>query len=345
MSRIAVVGLGLIGGSFALAARQAGHVVVAWDADPRTRDEAAGRGLTISTDLSSVDLVVLAVPMPALTDGLPALLAGVQLPDEATITDVGSVKAPVAAAMQAVGLAERYIGGHPMAGSELSGFPAATADLFTGARWVLCLTSAPSGRDDDISDVAAGRVAGRRRVSATSGRDDDISDSQLSRWLELAAVLTGLGVSVLALTPAEHDTALGMVSGVPHLLALALAAAADRSGPLARTLAAGSFADLTRVAGTAPTLLHSVTLRNEPAVRAALRLVSEQLDRPWDELIKAGYAARNSLSSNATTEQTHSATVPIVGAGQLLDLCRDGAVIESVDIDAGLIEYRRPAAP
>ncbi|MGI8722192.1 MAG: prephenate dehydrogenase [Geodermatophilaceae bacterium] len=311
MTRIAVVGLGLIGGSLALAARQAGHAVLGWDADPRTREEAAGRGLTISTDLSSAEVIVLAVPVPALTKGLPALLASVRLPDGATITDVASVKQPVVAAMRAAGLLARYVGGHPMAGTERSGFPAATADLFTGARWALCL-------------------------------DDDSSDSQLSRWLEVAAVLTGLGVEMLALTPAEHDTALAVVSGVPHLLALALAASAQRYGPLARTLAAGSFTDLTRVAATAPTLLESVTLGNEPAVRAALRLVQEQLDRPWKELIEAGHAARKSLSNTVIADRTTSAEVSVVGARQLLELCRGGAVIETVDIGAGLIGYRSP---
>ncbi|MBA3280413.1 MAG: prephenate dehydrogenase/arogenate dehydrogenase family protein [Geodermatophilaceae bacterium] len=314
MTRIAVVGLGLIGGSLALAARRAGHGVLAWDADARTRDEAAGRGLTISTDLSSAELIVLAAPIPALTDGLQALLASVQLPDSATITDVGSVKQPVVAAMRATGLNERFIGGHPMAGTERSGFPAATADLFTGARWALCL-------------------------------HEDSSDSQLGRWLEVAAVLTGLGVDVLALTPAEHDTALAMVSGVPHLLALALAASTQHYGPLARALAAGSFTDLTRVAGTDPTLLRSVTLRNEPAVRAALRLVVEQLDRPWEELIEAGRAAREFLSSTVIADRLASAEVSVLGAGHLLELCRGGAVIETVDLDAGLIGYRSPAAP
>ncbi|MBA3368780.1 MAG: prephenate dehydrogenase/arogenate dehydrogenase family protein [Geodermatophilaceae bacterium] len=314
MTRIAVVGLGLIGGSFALAARQAGHAVLAWDADPRTRENAARRGLTVSTDLSSAELIVLAVPLPALTDGLPALLAGVQLSDRATITDVGSVKEPVVAAMRAAGHSNRYIGGHPMAGTERSGFPAASADLFTGARWALCL-------------------------------HDDDSDTQVRRWLEVAAVLTGLGVSVLALTPAEHDAALGMVSGLPHLLALALAASAQQYGPVARTLAAGSFTDLTRVAGTDPLLLHSVTLRNEPAVRAAFRLVNEQLDRPWEELIEAGHTARESLSHDVNAGGLSRTEASAVGAEQLLDLCRGGAVIETVDLDADLIRYRNVTAP
>lgn len=313
MTTIGIVGLGLIGGSVALAARRAGYPVVAWDADAQTRDQAAaGQGLTVSADLTAADIIVLAVPMPALTDGLRTTLAGVELSAAATITDVGSLKQPVAAAIRTAGLAERYVGGHPMAGTERSGFAAAIADLFTGARWALCL-------------------------------DDDDGDRHIGRWLQIAAVLTDLGAGVLAVTPAEHDAAMAMVSGVPHLFALALSASAEMSGPLSRTLAAGSFADLTRVAGSNPTLLHAITQRNEPAVRAALRLVLDQLDRPWGDLIEAGHVARESLQGNVLAGSSFGRTqLSVPGGRELLELGRDGVVIETVDADAGVIGYRTP---
>ncbi len=314
MTTIGIVGLGMIGGSVALAARRAGHPVQAWDTDPTTRRRAADGGLAVSADLTTADVIVLAAPMPALTDGLPALLASVRFSDTATITDVGSVKQPVAAAIHAAGLSERYVGGHPMAGTELTGFPAATADLLVGARWVLCL-------------------------------DDHDSERRIAAWLRVAGLITELGAGVLALTAAEHDTAVALISGVPHLLALALSTYAEMSGPVVATLAAGSFADLTRVAGSSRVLLDAVTQQNAAAVRAALRLVLEQLDRPWDDLIELGQAARQSVRAKAAAGglrghvpgRTH---VLVSGAAQLLELGRAGVVIESVDFGTGVIGYR-----
>ncbi len=310
MTTVGIVGLGLIGGSVALAARRAGHSVLTWDADATTRLQAAQAGLSVSVDLSDADVIVFAVPIPVLTDGLPALLASVRLSDAAMITDVGSVKGSVAAAMRAAGLSKRYIGGHPMAGTQRHGFPAATADLFVGARWALCL-------------------------------EKDAVGSDLGRWLRIAGLITDLGAGVLALTAAEHDTAVALISGVPHLLALALSQAANTSGALVAALAAGSFADLTRVAGSNRVLLDAVTQQNASAVRKALRLVLEQLDRPWSDLIEAEQAARESLRGRAGSGQLPGRMqLTLSGAEQLLDLGRAGVVIESVDADSGILGYR-----
>lgn len=312
MTTIGVVGLGLIGGSFALAARRAGHVVVAWDGDPATREAAAGQELNVSADLSVAELVVLAVPMPALTDGLPALLGSVHLADSATITDVGSLKQPVATAMHAAGLAQRYVGGHPMAGTQRFGFAAATADLFRAARWALCL-------------------------------DGDDGDGRVSRWLSVAALLTDLGSGVVAVTPAEHDQAMATVSGVPHLLALALSTVAAEAGPLLTTLAAGSFGDLTRVAASDPALLRAIIGDNETALRFAVRRLLDQLDRPWPDLIESGHAARQALIGRAVPDRSADVNLLTVSdAGSLLELGRVGAVVETVDAATGVVGYREP---
>jgi len=312
MTSIGVVGLGLIGGSLALAARRAGHDVLGWDSDAATREGAAGDGLTVSADLREAEIVVLAVPMPDLTAALRATMDSVSLPAAATITDVGSLKKPVAEAMGAIGRAGHYVGGHPMSGTERNGWPAASADLFIESAWVLCL----------------------------SGGEDD---EHLDRWLEVAAVCTDLGARVVAMTPDEHDAAMAMISGVPHLLALALSAAAARADPLIPALAAGSFADLTRVAGSSPTLLKALTEGNEVAVRAALHAVVEQLDGRWEDLIEAGHAARESLQRSAATDTRSPMTeVPMSSAGELLRLCGGGVVIETVDAQGRLIGYREP---
>lgn len=313
MNRIGVVGLGLIGGSFAFSARDAGHLVMGWDSDAATRTQAAASGLSITADLSGVDLVVLAVPMRALTDGLPSTLDSVQISDTATLTDVGSLKQSVGKAVRAAGLAERYIGGHPMAGTEHNGFSAADAELFRGATWALCL-------------------------------DDDDNRGRIERWLKVADVITDLGAGVIPMTPGEHDDAMAMVSGLPHLLALALSALAAGSGPLIPALAAGSFADVTRVAGSDPALLAAITQQNEPAVRAALQHLFQQLDRPWADLIADGHAARESLGDRREAAVSAGLShVPASSGQELLRLGQAGLVIQAVDVDNALVSHRRPS--
>lgn len=312
MTTLGIVGLGLIGGSVALAARDAGHAVTAWDADAGTREQATQRGLPVSADLSDAELIVLAVPMADLTHGLAKTLRAVQMSGTATITDVGSLKRPVAEAMRTVGLAERFVGGHPMAGTEQQGFGAANPALFAGKRWALCLDSIDAGNTD------------------------------LARWWQVASVATSLGAQVVPLLPAEHDDAMAIVSGVPHLLALALAAAAHESGTLVRTLAAGSFADLTRVAASSPALLRAVTEQNEPAVRAALRRLQDLLDRPWAALIESGQEARKALVISAEGVPLPIRRAVVTDAQELLALGRSGAVIEGVDPANAMVLIRDP---
>lgn len=314
---IGVLGLGLIGGSAALAAHAAGHHVLAWDVEPDTREAAAGSGLTVTNDLSDAELVVLAVPLARLADRLQDTLAAVRIGESATITDVGSLKEPVSAAVAAAGLADRFVGGHPMAGSERAGFAAARADLFAGARWALALNE-----------------------------DDSYGDARLARWFQVAALVLDLGAVVVPVTDHEHDEVMGLVSGLPHLLALALASAADGYGPLATTLAAGSFGDLTRVATSSPALLEAVTVANQSAVRSALDLLRAQTDRPWAHLVRDGHAASHGLRAAGgrgapTPAPPASATIRVDGLETLLELGRSGFVIDAVDPVGGTVCHRR----
>lgn len=281
---IAVIGLGLIGGSVLRAFAAAGHRLLGYDADPATRAVArtaaakAPAGArwqvtaTVRDAAAPADLVVLAVPLPAVADILDELG---DIGYSALVTDVTSVKAPVQDLVDRHlhgrhGRLAGFVGGHPMAGRETSGFAAADAALFTDCAWVLCLEP---------------------RVTA------------LTDWLELAALVTGLGARVVPATAAEHDRAVAAVSHVPHLLAAALAAttAAD---PLAGTLAAGSFRDGTRVAASRPDLVAAMCGGNATAVGPALDAVRDALAqaaaavraddpiaalRPW---LTAGHAAR-----------------------------------------------------
>ncbi len=246
---VSIVGLGQLGGSLAAALVAAGRPVSGWDTDPAARDAAAARGVTITREHSGV--VVLAVPLPAMASALD----GLDVDPAATVTDLGSVKGPVLRALTPA-LGTRFVGGHPMCGTERSGHAAADAGLFAGARWALCVEP----------------------------------DTELPRWLRVAEVALAVGAEVVPVTAAEHDDAVAAISHVPHLLAAALAAAAADAGPLALALAAGSFRDGTRVIGSDPAFVTAMVEGNAGPTDAALDRVRAQLARPRPELVAAGHA-------------------------------------------------------
>jgi prephenate dehydrogenase len=248
---VSVVGLGQLGGSLAAALVAAGRPVTGWDVDPRAREAAAARGVHVGQELSGV--VVLATPM----DAMPAALDGLAVDPDATVTDLGSVKAPVLGALRPLH-GRRLVGGHPMCGTERSGPDAVDPALFRGARWAVCLET----------------------------------DTELARWLRVAEVALDAGAEVVPVTAAEHDAAVAAVSHVPHLLAAALAAAAAEAGPLALALAAGSFRDGTRVAASDPALVTAMVAGNGSPTADALDRVLAQLERPWPELVADGHAVR-----------------------------------------------------
>jgi prephenate dehydrogenase len=246
---VSVVGLGQLGGSLAAALAAAGRPVTGWDVDEAARDAAAARGVTISRDVDGV--VVLAVPLPAMTTALDDLTVG---PD-ATVTDLGSVKGPV---VRVLGerWGGRFVGGHPMCGTERSGHAATDPTLFEDARWAICLEE----------------------------------DTELPRWLRVAEVALAVGAEVVPVTAAEHDDAVAAISHVPHLLAAALAMAAADAGPLALNLAAGSFASGTRVIGSEPGFVTAMVEANAGPTADALARVLAHLESPWPALVGGGHA-------------------------------------------------------
>ncbi|MFZ2175390.1 MAG: prephenate dehydrogenase, partial [Rhodococcus sp. (in: high G+C Gram-positive bacteria)] len=183
------------------------------------------------------------------------------------ITDVVSVKARVAAAVERHGLSDRYVGGHPMAGTSASGWSAGGADLFREAVWVV-------GTDDGV--------------------DPDV-------WTQVARLALDCGSGVVPAESAEHDRAVARISHLPHLLAEALAVTGAAGGPLALGLAAGSFRDGTRVAGSAPDLVRAMCEGNREALLIALDEALALLQDVRAELadalstatlVEAGHAAR-----------------------------------------------------
>jgi prephenate dehydrogenase len=292
---VAVVGLGQLGGSLAAALVDAGRTVSGWDVDPAAREAAEVRGVAITREL--IGVVVLAVPLPAMSSALH----GLTLDADSTVTDLGSVKQPV---LDTVGAAhgERFVGGHPMCGTERSGHTAVDPGLFVGARWALCIEP---------------------------GTD-------LRRWLRVAEIALAVGAEVVPTTAAEHDAAVAAVSHVPHLLAAALAAAAGDAGPLARVLAAGSFRDGTRVAGSDPAFVTAMVEGNAGPTAAALGRVRAQLDRPWPELISAGHAAvgRESTRRDVRVPLDRAALLSLGRAGGALTR-RSAAFLEGWLPDPG----------
>lgn len=256
--RLAVVGLGLIGGSVALAARvrrAAAHIVGA-DADPAARAAALRAGAVdeapadLEAALAGADLVVLCVPPRAMLELLPRVAAGVA--PGALVTDVASTKVEVVTRCRAAlaGRA-RYVGGHPLAGSERSGFAAARPDLFRGATWFLT----PASPEDRPAAAA------------------------VARWVRR------LGARPAVLAPEEHDALLAATSHLPQFAASAVAAAVGRllaRGPAPRRLpperlAGPGYRDTTRLAGSDPGLWVDIALTNAENIVGAVDALLERL--------------------------------------------------------------------
>lgn len=230
--RANVIGLGLIGASLAAALTDLGWHVTGSDRDDATADLALDRGLVSATGLDAgAEITFVAVPVLAAVDNVRRALA------ETTgiVTDVGSVKAPLCRAITD----PRFIGGHPMAGSELDGIDGADPELFNSAVWVLT-------PDDDADD---------------------------QNFAALTAIITSLGSEVVALQPERHDEIVAVVSHVPHLTAASLMGlAADRSirNAAMLRLAAGGFRDMTRVASGRPDIWIDICEENRTAIVDAL---------------------------------------------------------------------------
>jgi len=284
-----VVGLGLIGGSVLRAAVRAGRP--AWGATVSTSDAEAAS--SDGSDVSTVDeavaraatadaIVVVAVPLPAV-EGVLRTVA--ELAPECLLTDVVSVKQPVADLVTRIVPTARYAGGHPMAGRSASGWAAGSAELFDGAPWVA------------VAD----------------------EETSLAAWREVAGLALDCGAHVVPTTAGEHDAAVARVSHLPHLLAAVLAATGADGGPLALSLAAGSFRDGTRVAGTPVEAVLAMCEGNRPAL----------LDAVDDALGRLG-AARGALASTGGL----AATVRAGNAARAdLEALRSGAGREEVRVD------------
>ncbi len=258
--KVAVLGVGLIGGSIGLAARgRLEAEVVGFDADRANASRAVELGAlseaaaSVAEAVEGSDVVFCAAPVGA----LPALVAeALAAGGDAVVTDVGSTKRSLLDAIPAGAEGARFIGGHPLAGAETSGVEGARAELLEGARWYLTPTEGSSGVHYD----------------------------------RLQRTVTELGARPQAIDPETHDRVMATVSHLPHVLANVLvqqaaAALAEESERLPEV--GRSFRDTTRVAGANPAIWGDIFATNRDAVASEIEAVGERL-REAAKLIRDG---------------------------------------------------------
>lgn len=225
--RAQVVGIGMVGGSIAAALRERGWHVTGHDIDETRAKEAEDRGLIDATGIAEdVEITFVATPVST----IPAV-AIEALGRGGIVTDVGSVKGAVIERVSD----RRFVGGHPMAGSEHSGLEGVNADLFVGATWVLT--------------------------------PDETTDPEV--YIRVRGIVSLLGADVVTLPAGEHDEIVATISHVPHLVASALMETASSRSLVHETmlrLAAGGFRDMTRIAAGHPTLWTDIALANRRAI-------------------------------------------------------------------------------
>ena len=285
--RIAVVGVGLIGGSIALAARERlGATVAGHDPDPEALREALERG---ALDEASEDLrdavrdaeaVFVAAPVGALPEAVTAVLAAAG--QRCVVSDVGSTKREIVSAVND----PRFVGGHPLAGAETSGVVHARGDLFEGATWYLT------------------------PVEDTSG----ILYERLHR------LLRSLGARPAAIDPEAHDAILASVSHLPHVLANALV------GQACETLSEGgerlpatgpSFRDATRVAGASSSVWTDIYLSNADALAERIEATVARLEQVAEALRARDGEWITSWNDRAATERARLIEAQLGSAGLL----------------------------
>lgn len=320
-TRVGVVGAGLIGGSVCRSLRASGVAGVSVYSPSRsTVDEVRHHGFVVVDSVRDVvagsDVVFVCVPMGVQRSVLAEVVDAVRATgnSQVVVTDVASVKGD--AAREAVDLfgsaGAAFIPGHPMAGTEESGFAASTATMFDGATWVLCPETAGPGE-----------------------------------VLVLSQLVLAMKAKVSFLDIESHDRGVAAVSHLPHVLAATLVNSlpGGDEGELALRLAAGSFRDGSRVAGSEPWLSASMVNLNSANVRGSLdRAVGllsglrDALDRGDDAAVVGFFESARSVRTayTAAKSQTATETVSVLASDAVATLgaaCADGALVSSLAVN------------
>jgi prephenate dehydrogenase len=281
------------------------------DADPERLAEAVRAGVIDQAgDDLDAEIVFVATPATAVANEVDRILATPRRRDDAVVTDVSGVKTAIVAAADH----PRFIGGHPMAGSEQVGLHGADPDLFEGAVWVLTPTS----------------------------------QTDLDAFTRLQGVVTELGADVLVLSPQDHDRLVAVVSHVPHLVAATLmnaaSSGAEQNGALLR-LAAGGFRDMTRVAAGHPGIWPDICSENAGPIVEALEVLVDELTTMRDRvagndrdsilgvLQRASLARRNLPSRVVRPDDLSELRIPVPDRHGVL------AEITSLAADGGISIY------
>jgi cyclohexadieny/prephenate dehydrogenase len=251
--RVAIIGLGLLGGSIGLAVRQylPGVRTTGYDSDPATRRRAAERGLarsicdTAAEAVADADLVIFCVPPGAMGEAAREVAAS--LPADAVVSDVGSCKVSIARALNEALPDHLVIPAHPVAGTEHSGPDAGFATLFQH-RW--CIVTPPEPCD-------------------------------LLKLTALVEFWEALGANVELMDAEHHDLVLAVTSHLPHLIAYTIVGTASDLEDVTESevikYSAGGFRDFTRIAASDPTMWRDVFLSNKDAVLTMLQRFTEDL--------------------------------------------------------------------
>lgn len=279
LNRVAIIGVGLIGGSLAAALKSRGHCfdIVGCGRNPKRLAEAQQMGLLDrwetdwSLGVGGADMVVIGVPVLSMEAAFRAIAPILVSKDaaRATVTDVGSTKVSVLDAARRVfgRVPAGFVPGHPIAGGEQSGFEHADADLFVGRKVILTPESA----------TAAGALAGVR------------------------AMWEAVGAEVVELAADRHDRVLAATSHLPHVLAYTLVSALAKSSERDEIFrfGAGGLRDLTRVASSDPTMWADICIANAAQVADALRGFGAMLEAFMQVLQRGDHAALMSYFEQA----------------------------------------------
>ncbi len=297
VTRLAVIGTGLMGASIGLAAARAGISVLGWDVDAEVGARAATSGAmalagTLEEAVRYAHLVVVCTPIPSIPATVAAALAA---EGEAVVTDVGSIKGRITD--EVAGLADpadlgRFVSGHPMGGSERSGPEHATASVVDGIVWVVAPTesSGPAAVDT------------------------------------LEAFVRTIGARPVRLSPERHDRLVAFVSHLPQIAStslMGLAATEEADEPDILLLAAGGFRDLTRLASSDPSLWSDILLGNREQIARAIDLYVGRLQELRDQV-----TGDHGADVERTFEQAKSARLRLAAKPQV----RAGVAVLQVEI-------------
>jgi prephenate dehydrogenase len=295
-NRIAIVGVGLIGGSFALSARRAhlANRITGWD-----REDVLAKGVSSgildgvedsfsSGRVSEADLVYLAAPVGQIISFLRDHSS--QLKPGSIVTDAGSTKREICrAALDHIPRDVHFVGGHPMAGSHNSGIEFATEDLFDDAAYAIV----PIDGGDSAAPASSGSDAAE----------------------QVARIVRALGSRPVFLTADEHDAAVAVLSHTPQLLATALAAAASQGRTSAIELAGPGFYETIRLAASRWRVWEDICRTNRDEIASALGLLERVIDEMRHELINGDLASlgRKFDEANEFTERLQTRKESVKG--------------------------------